>query len=174
MIEKGSKPEDELKKYWFCTTCKGILRPVRGRSGGGKFVVSQKRPDVGIKGAISSKKIYPRDAEKADMIAREYFLHTKLNQAQVMGVHCPKCNETSVTLTLSFKFNKFTTQTIQLPYSEQVKLYRSWFRPSSSPYSSSSSKVFFSSSKSNFCSQCGGKMEGTEIYCMNCGQKTES
>ena len=68
MIEKGSKPEDELKKYWFCIHCRVLLRPVRGRPGGGKFVISQKRPEVGIKGAISSKKIYPEDAERTQWI----------------------------------------------------------------------------------------------------------
>ena len=170
MTEKGSKPEDELKKFWFCTQCKGILRPVRGRSGGGKFVVSRKRPDLGIKGAISSKKIFPRDAERTDLIAREYFLNTKFNQVQLIGVHCPKCSETSVTLTLAYKFDKFTSQTNLLPHPEQVILFHSWFRPTSSPYSSS----YPSSSLSNFCSHCGGKVARTDLYCLNCGKKIET
>lgn len=167
MIEKGNKPEDELKKYWFCTECKGILRPIRGLSGSGKFVVSQNKPEIGIKGGLSSKKIFSGDIVKSNFLVREYSRLTNYKQVQLIAVNCPHCNKRTVSLTFSTRFDTFSTNTIRLSHPEQVGLYYSWFKKTA--FSSSSSKL----STPSFCSECGTKLVGFEEYCMNCGTKTE-
>jgi len=145
-----------MKKYWFCEKCNGILLPVRGLSGGGKFIVNKRNPLLGIKSAIKNKKILAEDHFQALEITNSYFQLFKHNQVQLQGVACSNCGHRSVVPTLTFRYNDFVTKNQRLPYTEQVKL---------------KNILVGDSGNIRYCHACGASVNSLDKFCMDCGAR---
>ena len=160
--------EEELKFYWFCPQCQGILQQKKGSPGGGKFVLHSKSMEVGIKNAVSGKRMNQSAIEDARRVAHEYFQRANQNSAHMMGVICTNCGLETVTLTLSHKFDAFRKKYMLLKHDQQAGLFNSMFGSFKHDFGTPSPKF---KKNINFCENCGSNRTSDMKFCQNCGHE---
>jgi hypothetical protein len=165
-VRKISFPtEDSFRQYWFCPNCGVLLRRILSLPGGGKFVLNTKSFQKGIEAAIAGKKMNPAAAERASIIAQRYYKESRMTQVQLMGLICPGCQLETVTLTLSHKFDDFSTKFLAI---EQQRLYNELLGSSKIPLTEKPLGQGTSIDQT-FCSDCGTKIKPNSRFCAECG-----